>query len=329
MRFLIIGAGSIGKRHMRCLRELGHEVAACDTDETRLAGLAGSLGAKCYTDLDAALGGGYDAALVCTPTSLHIEIARKAVERGLHIFVEKPVSDTPDGIDDLASLAEKAGLKSLVGCNTRFYRPLTRVKDYIDSGKMGRTLSARAQVGFYLPYWHPNDDYTKAYSANRSMGGGVILDDIHELDYLRWFFGEAKEVYCVAVNTGTLSIDTEDLAAMVITFDGGVIAEVHFDYLQRTYHRRAEFVGENGLVVCDFIRQSTEFFGEEVYLSNTKSEGLNADVNHMYIGQMAHFVRVIRGEEESINDLVSAKKTLELALAAKESAEKHMPVRLG
>lgn len=329
LRFLVIGAGSIGKRHMRCLMSLGQEVAVFDVDKPRAREAGGLYGIQSYEDLGSALDAGFDAALVCTPSAFHMEPAMKAADKGLGLFVEKPLSHDMDGVDQLIEAARAKGLKTLVGCNLRFFRALNWAKDALASGEAGRLLSARISVGTYLPYWHPGEDYTKSYSANKSMGGGIILDAIHELDYMRWILGEAAEVYCMSKNTGALKIDTEDLACMIITLEDGLVVEVHLDYLQRTARRQAEFICEDGIIVCDLIGQSVEVYGKEPNQCRRRSEGLGADMNHMYVEQMAHFVRVIRGEEESVNPLDSAKKALELALAAKESAERRMPVRLG
>jgi predicted dehydrogenase len=328
LKFLVIGAGSIGKRHARCLKGLGHKVGFFDIDPARLEPLGSVADAGVYTSLDDALDAGFAAALICTPNRYHIAPAMKAAEKGVHLFVEKPLSDTLEGIDGLIALCESKKLVTLVGCNLRFFRPLAWAKEHLDKGRIGRLLSARIACGSYLPNWHPDEDYSKGYSANSSLGGGVILDSIHELDYMRWLLGDAVEVYCSARNSGSLKVDVEDTASMVIKLQSGVEAEVHLDYLQRSPRRSGEFIGTDGIVVTDFIRQQTDLYGSNPNSCESRYEGMGADMNHMYIGQMRHFIDCVEGKAASVNDLASAKKTLELALAAKESARINMPVKV-
>jgi predicted dehydrogenase len=77
----------------------------------------------------------------------------------------------------------------------RFHPGIARLKELLNKDVIGKAVSARLQVGHYLPDWHPEEDYRQSYSAIKSMGGGVILDSIHELDYIRWLIGEINEVF--------------------------------------------------------------------------------------------------------------------------------------
>lgn len=320
MRFLISGCGSIGERHLRNLQTLGHQVIVHDTRTERLLGLEQNYNVPTFRELERALEEKVDGVLVCTPTAYHVPTAMRAVDRGFHVFVEKPLSNTLEGTEELVTTAARKGLVTLVGYNLRFFRSLRLAKKLLEDGLIGRPLSARAECGFYLPYWHPWEDYRGSYSANAALGGGVVLDHIHELDYLRWFLGEVREVFCFADKLSTLEIDTEDLAEILLRFESGAIAEIHLDYLQRSYRRSCEIIGEDGVIVWDYIHQTVQLYGKENNQYRVFLENINTDRNEMYIQEMEHFVRCIQGEDTPVADAAAGRRILEIALAAQQSA---------
>ena len=179
MKFLIAGAGSIGQRHLRNLRALGHEVLVWDADPDQ-RNAAGALCGTVVASLDAGLERAPDGLLVCTPPASHLAIATQGLLRDVHVFLEKPLAVDSSGADELIALARKRNRVMLVGCNLRFFRSLRRVKSLLEAERIGRVLSVRADCGFYLPSWRPGRDYRQTYSARASAGGGILLDAIHE-----------------------------------------------------------------------------------------------------------------------------------------------------
>jgi len=279
-------------------------------------------------DMETALDQRLDAVYVCSPSNTHIAMAMQAARRGVHLFIEKPLSHSLDGIDDLEREVEKRSLMVLVGCNMLFLGTLTRVKQILEEGRIGKIVSARGQVGYYLPYWHPNEDYRRGYSANSSQGGGVILDYIHEIGMIRWLLGEVSEVFCLKDKLSHLEIDTEDTAEILFRMRSGALAHFHFDYLQRSYRRSLELVGEEGVIVWDYIARTVEVYDKEDYHWHTYRENINTDLNQMYLDQMAHFLRCLEGKETPRSDLASAKIDLAIALAAKRSAAERTIISL-
>lgn len=327
MRFLVVGCGSIGERHVRNLLALGHEVLGFEPDRRRAAEVAGRYRIEVTSDLDVALAGRPDGALVCAPTSEHLPLSFKVAEAGVNLFVEKPLANDLEGIEGLIALAEEKGIVTLVGCNTRFLPSFERVKRLLDQGAIGRVLSVEAEFGFYLPYWHPWEDYRQGYSASRSLGGGIILDDIHEIDALDYMLGPVASVYCVASTVSGLEIDTEDLAEITLRYESGPIAHVHLDYIQRTYRRWHKYIGERGEVVWDYVAGRVELFGEEAYSWTAWQDGVSASHEEMFLGELRHFAACIAGEQRSINDLRSATRIMKVALACHSSAEQGVAVR--
>jgi predicted dehydrogenase len=321
-RFLVIGCGSIGTRHARNLIALGQAVIAYDTSTERLESINRELGVPTVDDLDAAWDASPEAVVIATPTSLHLPLALEATRRGCHFFVEKPLSDTLEGTDDLVAAVAAAGVVSLVGCNMRFHPGVRALKDLVDTGKLGAILSARFEFGQYLPDWRPSTDYRTSYSAHREQGGGIILDAIHELDYAMWLLGDVSEVACFADHVSRLEIDTEDVASVLLRFEAGAIAEVHLDYLQRVYSRSCKLVGEHGTARWDYTKPELD-----LYLANVaewKQHRLfeEWDPNVMYLDELRHFLRCLDGEEQPLADVAAGLRSLSLALAARTSAVK-------
>ncbi len=331
MRLLIVGCGSIGGRHARNLRALGaHELLLQDVDERRWRPLASALGVRGFTDLGDALASSPDAVVVANPTSCHIATAMAAVRAGCHLFIEKPFSHSLDGVDDLIALVRSRRLKTLVACNLRFDPGLAATKASLDAGAIGRLLAMRIQFGYYLPDWHPNEDYRAGYSARKDLGGGVLLDAIHEIDYARWLGGEVSQVSGVIARVGDLAIETEDLALVWLRFASGTVAEIHLDYLNCCYTRNCELLGTEGTLRWDFGSGLAQLYRgdrREWQTVGRRPEGCAPD--QMYMAEMAHFLRCLQGRESSAQDVVAGREALAIALAAKNSSAKGETIGMG
>jgi len=327
----VLGAGSIGRRHLTNAIALGHTIAAVhDPDSARLAEARRLAGVRAVltTSEDEALRVEADVVVVCSPTAAHVAQARAAVARGRHVLMEKPMSHTLDGVDALVAEAAAARHIVLVGCNLHFLPSLQLVKRLLGEGRIGTPLSARAHCGYYLPHWRPQADYRRGYAARQATGGGIILDSIHEFDYLRWLLGEPREVFCYAGKVSTLEIDTEDSADILLRFDYGAVANVHLDYLQRTYRRSCELIGEDGVIAWDYISQLVRVYGKEDRRAEDYEESINAERNLMYVEELRHLVDCIERGATPELDAAGGRAVLAIALAAKRSAAEGRPVRL-
>jgi predicted dehydrogenase len=323
MKLLVVGCGSIGKRHLRNLQRLGEtDLIACDVRKDRRTEVFQQLGVPTVEDVTPVLGDGVQGVLVCTPTSLHTEYARRALRAGAHVFIEKPIAHSLDGLDELLALAERSKRTICVGCNFRFERGMRHVKRLLDDGAIGRPLGVRAVFGQYLPDWHPWEDYRQGYSARRELGGGVLLDAVHEVDYLTWLLGPVKSVVCFTGKVSDLQIDVEDHAAMLLRFPSGIVAEVHVDYLQRAYQRSLDIYGSEGTLTWSFQDREVRWFS-----AATKSwqvfrfaQDPTDSLEEMYLAEMQHFIQCCRDEALPMLDGPGARRVLHIALAAKESA---------
>lgn len=324
--FLVVGCGSIGRRHLGNLKALGvTRLLAFDPSLERREAARVDFGAAPMATLEEGLetlqaAGG--AVLLCSPTALHLEQARQAVRVGAHLFIEKPISHVREGVPELLRDADARGVRILVGCNFRFDRGLRRMKEALEAGAVGRPLMASATFGQYLPDWHPWEDYRKGYSARRELGGGILLDAVHEMDAIRWLLGEVEAVSCFAGQVGDLEVDVEDHADLLLRFSSGITGQVHVDYLRRSYHRGVEVHGTEGSLAWTF--QERELRRYDPASKEWSVEEWKADpdysVNTMYLDEMRHFLGVVEGTELSIQDGWEGLRVLDIALAARRSS---------
>ncbi|MDO8527457.1 MAG: Gfo/Idh/MocA family oxidoreductase [Deltaproteobacteria bacterium] len=314
---LVIGCGSIGRRHIKILKQQGINVSGFDLNPALLKSLQGEI--PVFDNLETALKEKPSACFVCTPNNTHIPLALDLAQKKIPFFLEKPLSHNWEGVEDLISLVKKNNLVTLVGCNLRFVKSLKKVKEMIGEGVIGKILSVRAQCGFYLPSWRPHLDYRENYSSQRSQGGGVILDNVHEIDYLQWILGRPKDVFCRARKLSHLELDVEDMAEILFSFEENVFAQLHLDYLQKSYRRSCEFIGEKGLIIWDYIKKETRICTEGNNQWTVLNDDINLELNQMYIDQLNHFIKCLQGEEKSCNDVEEAAFTLKVALTCHAS----------
>jgi len=331
MRIAVVGCGSIGRRHIRNLIVLGvqnKDIIGCDADPERLSIARAENGITGFSRFPDVLAARPDAVVIGTPPSLHVPLALEAARTGCHLFIEKPLSNSFDQVADLLEEVERKQLITLIGTNFKFHPSFVKMKKILESGVLGRMLSARCQFGQYLPDWHPWEDYRKTYSARRELGGGILFDS-HEFDYMSWFMGDIKEIFCMAGKLSDLEIDTEDTAEVILRFSSGTIGEIHLDYTQRRYQRNYEFFGEQGTLKWDFNDREVRLYKAKEGMWEVFQEQSGYDLNMMYVEEMKHFLDCVRNGKQTVMDIHSGVKILQAILAAKESARDGQIKKIG
>lgn len=316
MRILIAGLGSIGLRHLNNLLHLGVEDILLLRTRNEPVQEAPHL--PVFTDLQDALKQKPDAVIVSNPTSHHLDVALSTARAGCHLFVEKPLSHTWKDVDELLSTAREKRIIGMVGFDMHFDPGLQKVRQFLADGLIGKVTSIQAQVGQYLPDWHPWEDYRMGVSARVETGGGVLLDLIHEIDYVTWLMGEAKEVMSMNGHVSNLEIETEDTAAILIRFKNNAIGSINLDYIQRTLSRSCRIIGEEGTITWDLMNQKVSY-----YLAVDKAwhefSYAGFQRNDRFAAEMKHFLDCLEGKAEPEVNLESGSRSLKVALAAKES----------
>lgn len=289
VKVVVIGAGSAGARHVRTLRAAGAYVAVCDPDGERSA----AAGADEVVPFDLDHLGDFDGIVVASPTAFHLQQAAAALGTGARVLVEKPLAASTSGLDGVLTQGRH---RLMIGYNLRLHDPLRRFVDLVHHGVAGRIWSARAWFGSWLPDWRPAVDYRSTYSARAHLGGGILLDAIHELDLLVWTMGDGRfEVLgALVARVGPLEIDVEDTVKAVLLHASGAGVELSLDYLSRRYRRGIEVTGERATVRLDWARQVLEL--EDA--TGVRTEPATTSLQRSYERQAERFLAFVRGEAE-------------------------------
>ena len=264
-RILIVGLGSIGKRHARLLKKSIPNVAITVLRHKECRDLL-TLGVdNCVTDISAALKYKPQAAIICNPASFHLEVAKQLAMEGVHLLIEKPISNSTEGVAELIEICRTNGTVLMTGYNLRFLPSLLKFRHLLKNKFCGKVYSVRAEVGQYLPSWRPESDYKKNVSANAALGGGVLLELSHEIDYMRWLFGEFEWVNAVELKQSNLEIDVEDTIHVIIGFDHQVdekpiVATLNMDFIRHDSTRICSVIAENGTLRWNGVDGKVEYF---------------------------------------------------------------------
>jgi len=338
LKILMVGLGGIGQRHVRNLHTLlpsdeieifAYRVRGLQTvitDQLTVesnANVEGKYNIFTYDDLDQALTQQPVATFICNPSSMHIPTALAAARAGCHLFIEKPLSHSYDVVEELIALLEQKNKVGFVGYQMRFHPALQKLRELLSLRVIGRILSVRVEVGEYLPGFHPYEDYRQLYAAQKALGGGVILSQIHELDYIYWLFGLPMRIFAIGGHLSHLEINVEDIASIMMEcfIDGQVVpVHLHMDFIQRPPIRTCQVIGDEGKILLDFHGLIVQVFNKPGQLTDTYTfEGFLR--NNMFLDEMRHFLDCLRGKSKPLVSLRDGAQSLRMALAALESLE--------
>lgn len=283
MKLVIIGLGSIGLKHKTNLENLGHKVIPCHRND----------------DLKKVINRVKpDGVLICNPTAKHLESAKICLEAQVPTFIEKPLSHNLDGVNELIHLFKTSRTLVLIGYCLRFNTQLRKLKQKLLTVKPEQIRSVKIVCKSWLPDWRPGTDYRQSYSAKKELGGGVLLDLSHEIDYALWFFGQVKTVKAKLQVSPELKIETEAVADLDIEFLSGIRAEFYLSYASRQPDRFCEIKVSDQTLRWD-------------YQPN----------NEMYLEEMKHFIKVVKGQEKPLITVDEARQVLKVIAAAKKSSQ--------
>ena len=249
---LIIGNGSIGIRHAKNLLKIVKEVKIFSNRFFRgeeLEKIENVIYIKdLYKGIDSS-----DGIVIANRTDKHLEILNYALRKKKNIFIEKPISNSMRGIKEIENLFENYEGILETGFMLRFHPNLLFLKKIIETQKYGNIHYVRSIVGQYLPDWRKNRDYKKGYAVKREWGGGVTLDLIHEIDLVRWFFGEVSLISAMFCNSPELEIETESIANLTLKMESEFLVDINLDYVRPYYCRNIEIVCQKGILFWDYL----------------------------------------------------------------------------
>ncbi len=315
MRILVVGLGSIGRRHIANLRRLGcRRLAVLRRPESPPPSEPIDNDVTCL--ITSAEGESWEpqAVIVASVTSAHSATVRWALQLHAHVFVEKPAAVRPSELAGLSEQARKRGLVVGVGYNLRFHPALEMIRDAVLSGRYGRPLYMRSEVGSYLPDWHPWTDYRSAYSGRLDLGGGAALTLIHEIDYTLWILGAVRVTAGRIAQLPALEMAADNLCELTCEHESGVLSSIHMDFLDRGHLRRCR------CVLADGTLEWTH--GQSLKLETGSSttvlwNGQGFDMNATYLDELADFFMAVQDGRESRATLGDAKAALEVINAVR------------
>jgi len=315
----LIGYGSIGKRHCDNLINIGANNITLFREKGKgnLHGLVEIYDEQAFLERD------YDFIILSNPTAFHFSFLEKLIPRNLNLLVEKPLSATKEEYDKLKVLISNYRGIGMCAYNLRFHPCVIKAKEIMDGQILGNIYSSRFFVGQYLPDWHPETDYRTSYSASKKLGGGVVLDLIHEIDLAFFLHGEAKNtLYAITAKVSDLKIETEDLAEILYLSTSNAIVSIHMDYLVRGYSRYFEIIGEKGRLYCDLSKNEIQLVKDknEIAASFGFSEFKR---NDMYLSLIRYYIQCVVEGINPIPKLSDGLVSLNIALKTKSKSNEY------
>jgi predicted dehydrogenase len=320
-KILVVGYGSIGRRHVDNFLEFKDIQLIVYTKRNDLQ-LLKKKGVKVSNSLAECLKENPDIGIIANETSLHIPIAIKLAEEGLDLFLEKPLSNSLKDVEKLRAIVKKNKLITQMGCNLRFHPCIKKIKSLIEQQKIGKIISAQVQNYSYLP--DHIEDYRKSYAGRKDLGGGVILTQIHEIDYMYWFFQEVENVISIVGKFSELDVTAEDYVSCLLKFKNKIIGELHMDCFQRPDFKSCKIRGTKGEIYWDSNNNCVNIYNMnkkrwEIKFDNGFSN--NLDTYSTYVEELKHFLKCVKHRKETVNDLEQGISTLKIALAIKKASK--------
>lgn len=327
MRFLICGLGSIGQRHFRNLKALGHDqIAVYRTGKGANNAFVGKFleehKPEEFSDLSCALNGWKpDAVLVTNPTSLHVPVALEAARAGCHLLIEKPLwHQNGTELSELLRVVDEKKLVAAVAYHWRFNQCLGMLRAWLAEKEMSKPISVRAFVGEQVSGWHSWEDHRDSYACRADLGGGVVLTLSHDIDMLYWLFGKPESVSAVGGNFVHRDLDVEDTAEVGLRFKGGLVASLHMDYWQPEKKREIEIScadrliewGPTYLALSPYDDGPIREFGSHGNESDKYRNIMHTDTLRQFIGAIGG------GPMGPLCDLWQASEVLDIALEARK-----------
>ncbi len=339
LRGIVIGCGSIGERHIHNLKKIGiKELGIFDINQKRLAELKNKYSVNSFSDIESALEFNPDFSIICTYPESHYKFAKKCIENKSHVFIEKPISTKARKIKNLLNDAKARKLKIAVGYNLRFDKGLMRLKKKISKGEIGNILFISAYFGHHVKFWGNRRKINEHYVLQK--GNGIILDDSHEYDYIRWLINDkVVSVFCQTKKLENIKTETESIASIYLKFKKGTIANVNIDYIRPNYERGCYIIGDQGKLEWRYKmlktpkkkymqKVETKLRKEMIYNKINKTFSEKIYVNNMYIEEMKEFLDSLQNKKQLEVNGSEGLETLKIGLAALKSAKNGKVIKI-
>lgn len=327
-RVLIVGLGSIGKRHLRLARELFPQ-ADIRVLRHQESTLIPEYSNGCFSDIERAVEFAPHIAVIANPAPFHVASAQRLADSGVHLLIEKPIAASVDGVARLLNSVRERGAILLTGYNLRFLLSLQKFRDLLAAKEIGKVWSVRCEIGQYLPSWRPDTDYRQNVSARHELGGGALLELSHEIDYLRWIFGEVEHVNATISRQSALEIDVEDTAHLILGFAPGedghrLVGTLNMDLIRHDATRLCTAIGESGSLRWNGLTGTVEKFeaGAKEWCEIFRHQHQRDD---SYLAEWRHFLACVNEQKAPLisgEDGLTVLKIIEAARTASQTGSR-------
>ncbi len=317
---LIVGVGSIGERHLRCFQAAGRvRLSLCETNPALRRRIAEQYGVEhVYDDLQAALADRHDAAVIATPAPLHVPMATRLAQAGMHLLIEKPLSIGLDGIDRLQDELRVRRLTAAVAYVLRMHPALRDMKRQIDSGRFGRPVQIVSTSGQHFPTYRPA--YREIYYADHATGGGAIQDALtHLVNAGQWLVGPIDRLVADAAHQVLDGVEVEDTVGLLARH-GNVLASYSLNQHQAPNEWTVTVVCERGTARFELHHNRWQWMiaPDDPWHDETFGP---IERDSLFIDQANAFLDCIEGRAPPVCTLDEAIQTLRANLAALRSVE--------
>lgn len=307
----VIGLGNISKRHRKNIRLLYPGAAIVAVSASGREPLEAVENADLVAvSLAEAIALQPAFAIVASPASAHAGHACALMQAGIPALIEKPIAASVADSLVILNTQKQTRTPAAVAYCLRYLPSAQIVKQALCNQQLGAIYTVHINIGQYLPDWRPGSDYRESVSAQRKLGGGVLLELSHELDYLQWLFGNQNVQYACLRNSQELALEVDEIADLVLSNDKGTLSLLHLDFLQKSPCRRCIIIGSEARLEWDLIRNSVALHdrqGERLLYSDSAW-----DKNLMYMNMITDFVALSQGEGNQCIRLVEAFQTVSL-----------------
>ncbi len=325
-RLAIVGLGSIGRRHLRILKELRPEIkVVLVRSGNGVRWPEETLASLIVFDIRSAIDIGVDAAIISSPSPFHLEQANIFLDSNIPLLIEKPLSISAEGLDTFKRRAQSKSITLLVGYVLRYSAGARHLRKLIQENHVGEVTSANIKCMSWLPDWRPAQDYRNTVSARANLGGGVLLELSHELDFANWLFGPFEIAKATLSNSGLLDIDVEDSAKINLLSKAGQAVSVHLDFSSKQIIRETTVIGLSGTLSWNLIENRITLIPA---IGDIMEWSLLEERDDMYRGQLIHFLDSIEHGDEPEVTLEDGITVMKLIDSARRSNQVHAPIRI-
>ncbi|MAF59753.1 MAG: Gfo/Idh/MocA family oxidoreductase [Candidatus Pacebacteria bacterium] len=320
---LVVGAGSVGKRHMKNFVSLGSTVSAVDPRYDRLEEASKDIPLKhSFETIESALEDSreFDGVAICSPTAFHVSQSEAALKAGLPVLLEKPVAPTLVEAQRLQETLKRNKGKLLLGYTYRWWPPFVEFRKRLQSGEIGTIRYVEFMMGAHLADWHPWERYQEFFMSSKELGGGALLDESHFLDLLVWLFGMPKSLFARVEKISNLEIETDDNVDILVDYANGMRVSLHLDLYRRPHERYIRAVGDGGS-----IEWSVEPNRVRVAIDAEQKwdeKAFPQERNYMFLAVAKEFLAIIDGSTEPSCTIDDGVKVMQLVEISRKSSKK-------